>query len=82
MKLLKVQPLSLFPLICLVGVDYVLHTASPVPNGSEKTPFDVIDPAIKGTVGLLESALKEPRVKHVVYTSSCVYVSFVFLLRR
>ncbi|KIO32648.1 hypothetical protein M407DRAFT_18408 [Tulasnella calospora MUT 4182] len=54
----------------VVGVDAVEHTASPVTFFAED-PKDIIDPAIHGTVGILESIKKyAPTVKRVVLTSS------------
>ncbi len=59
------------------GVDYVLHLASPIPKpglvGDIRTNF--IDPAVKGTVGMLESAAKAETVKRVVITSSVVVLA-------
>ncbi|EMD31214.1 hypothetical protein CERSUDRAFT_127521 [Gelatoporia subvermispora B] len=56
------------------GVDAVIHTASPVVMSPEK-PSDVIDPAVKGTQGILESILQYGQtVKRVVVTSSVVAV--------
>ena len=58
-------------------VDYVLHLASPIPKpdlvGDIKTNF--IDPAVKGTVGMLESAAKSKSVRRVVITSSVVVLA-------
>jgi len=39
------------------GVDAVIHTASPVLINAEKSS-DIIDPAVKGTEGILYSILK------------------------
>ncbi|KAE8139174.1 hypothetical protein BDV38DRAFT_54569 [Aspergillus pseudotamarii] len=51
----------------LQGVEYVLHLASPLPNpGSD----DLVTPAKRGTVAILESAAKVPSVKKVVVTGS------------
>ena len=56
------------------GVEYVLHLASPIPDvslvGHVKEVY--LEPAVKGTVGMLESAAKSPSVKRVVITSSVV----------
>jgi len=58
------------------GVDYVIHIASPITNGSDRSQEeyvnDFIEPAVKGTVGMLQSAAKEKSVKRVVITSSVV----------
>lgn len=54
------------------GVDGVIHTASPFQtSGIEDNERDLLDPAMKGTTGILE-AIKahNPTVKRVVITSS------------
>lgn len=60
------------------GVDYILHLASPLPDSS-KPAFDLdddyIQPAIQGTVGILESASKSPTVKRVVITSTIAVIA-------
>ncbi|OGM51356.1 reductase [Aspergillus bombycis] len=51
----------------LQGVEYVLHLASPLPNpGSD----DLVTPAKRGTMTILESAAKVPSIKKVVVTGS------------
>ncbi|KAJ7766216.1 D-lactaldehyde dehydrogenase [Mycena metata] len=53
------------------GVDAIEHTASPFHFQADE-PAELIEPALKGTVGILESARKYgPSVKRVVVTSSC-----------
>lgn len=56
------------------GVDYIIHLASPIPNGANADDFEtqLIQPAVQGTTGILYSALKAPSVKRVVITSSGV----------
>jgi nucleoside-diphosphate-sugar epimerase len=58
-------------------VEYIIHVASPIP-GTASTPEEyeklVITPAVKGTVGILDSALKSNKIKRVVITSSAVAV--------
>ncbi|KXG54099.1 NAD-dependent epimerase/dehydratase [Penicillium griseofulvum] len=51
--------------------DYVIHTASPFHYNVQDPVKDFLDPAIKGTTGILK-AIKEyaPTVKRVVITSS------------
>ncbi|CAE6485992.1 unnamed protein product [Rhizoctonia solani] len=57
------------------GVHGIAHTASPFHFASED-PKDIIDPAIKGTTGVLESAHKfGSAVKRVVITSSVASVT-------
>ncbi|KAI0759550.1 D-lactaldehyde dehydrogenase [Trametes elegans] len=58
----------------LKGVDAIIHTASPLPNESIADPKEYIEPAVKGTLSILESALKS-NIKRVVITSSVVAVS-------
>ncbi|KAE8404294.1 hypothetical protein BDV37DRAFT_293972 [Aspergillus pseudonomiae] len=51
----------------LQGVEYVLHLASPLPKpGSD----DLVTPAKRGTITILESAAKVSSVKKVVVTGS------------
>ncbi|PYI14846.1 NAD(P)-binding protein, partial [Aspergillus violaceofuscus CBS 115571] len=52
----------------LDGVDYVLHLASPLANGTDKEAF--FPPAVKGTLAVLKEAAKVPGIKKVVVTSS------------
>ncbi|CAE6464972.1 unnamed protein product [Rhizoctonia solani] len=59
------------------GVDAIAHTASPVPFDTED-PKDVIEPAVRGTIGILDSAHKYGlNVKRVVITSSITAISDV-----
>ncbi|KAF5348374.1 hypothetical protein D9758_010929 [Tetrapyrgos nigripes] len=56
------------------GVDAILHTAAAV-HLYAKDPKEMIDPAIKGIVGILESILKHgTSVKRVVITSTCAAI--------
>ncbi|EKM75201.1 hypothetical protein AGABI1DRAFT_116498 [Agaricus bisporus var. burnettii JB137-S8] len=53
------------------GVDAIEHTASPFIT-SLVNLSDFVDPAVRGTVGVLQSAIKHaPNVKRIVITSSC-----------
>ncbi|RAK75338.1 putative 3-beta hydroxysteroid dehydrogenase/isomerase [Aspergillus fijiensis CBS 313.89] len=52
----------------LDGVDYVLHLASPLANGTDKEAF--FSPAVNGTLAVLKEAAKVPSIKKVVVTSS------------
>ena len=59
----------------LKGVDYVEHVASPLAGSigsSDDYEHLLIEPAIKGTTGILSSALKQTSVKRIVITSSAV----------
>ncbi|KAH8820444.1 putative NADPH-dependent methylglyoxal reductase GRP2 [Xylogone sp. PMI_703] len=53
------------------GLEAVIHTASPFHMRTVDVKRDMLDPAIKGTTGILK-AIKQyaPTVKHVVITSS------------
>jgi nucleoside-diphosphate-sugar epimerase len=55
------------------GVIYVIHLASPI-SSPDITDYEeqLIKPAVRGTTGILYSALKEPQIKRVVITSSVV----------
>ncbi|VUC31102.1 unnamed protein product [Clonostachys rosea] len=51
--------------------DYVIHTASPFPASFENPLKDVLEPAVNGTNGILQSVKQfAPSVKRVVITSS------------
>jgi dihydroflavonol-4-reductase len=50
--------------------EYVIHTASPYQTDVADPQRDLIDPAVKGTLSVLEAAAKSPSVKRVVLTSS------------
>lgn len=55
------------------GVQYIIHVASPLPgNQSTRETFEseIIEPAVKGTLGILESAKKTSGIKRIVITSS------------
>ncbi|KAK6995949.1 D-lactaldehyde dehydrogenase [Favolaschia claudopus] len=56
------------------GVDAIAHTASPY-HFKADDPAELLDPAIKGTVGMLDSARRcGTAVKHIVVTSSTAAV--------
>lgn len=54
--------------------ELVFHTASPFTAVVKDPQKDLIDPAVKGTENVLESASKTPSVKRVVVTSSCAAI--------
>jgi nucleoside-diphosphate-sugar epimerase len=55
--------------------EYVIHTASPYHLNPQDPVKDFLDPAIKGTKGLLRSVKAyAPTVKRVVFTSSSAAV--------
>jgi nucleoside-diphosphate-sugar epimerase len=55
--------------------DAVIHTASPFLYRAVSSNMEFLDPAIKGTVGILRSAKAlAPSLKRVIITSSCAAV--------
>ncbi|KAF6748856.1 D-lactaldehyde dehydrogenase [Ephemerocybe angulata] len=64
----------------VLGVDTVVHVASPAPNPGSTDPQDTIKPAVDGTLGVLMSALRASRrdssyrLKRIVITSSIAAV--------
>jgi nucleoside-diphosphate-sugar epimerase len=57
----------------LEGVTYVLHVATPIPSDvsdDDDLQEKVINTAVRGSVALLEEALKIPTIKRVIITSS------------
>lgn len=57
----------------MVGVDYILHMASPFVMKVKKDS-DLIDPAVNGALNVMKAASKAPNIKGVVLTSSCIAV--------
>ena len=56
------------------GCELVYHTASPFVLGVKDAQRDLVDPALKGTRNVLNSANKVASVKRVVVTSSCASI--------
>ncbi len=56
------------------GCELVYHTASPFTTDIEDAQKELIDPAVNGTVNVLNSANKVNSVKRVVVTSSCAAI--------
>ena len=54
--------------------ELIYHTASPFTTDVKDPQKDLIDPAVKGTQNVLETASKTPSVKRVVVTSSCAAI--------
>lgn len=59
------------------GVKYIVHVASPLAGNTKGTDYEVslIQPAIQGTVGILESAAKTTGIERVVITASVASIS-------
>ncbi|XP_057750404.1 cinnamoyl-CoA reductase CAD2-like [Arachis stenosperma] len=58
------------------GCDGVFHTASPFYHDVKDPQAELLDPALKGTLNVLQSCVKSPSVKRVVLTSSMAAVSY------
>jgi|TARA_R110000737_G_scaffold53512_2_gene75156 nucleoside-diphosphate-sugar epimerase len=56
------------------GCEVVFHTASPFVLDVKDAQKDLVDPAVKGTENVLNSANETPSVKRVVLTSSCASI--------
>ncbi|PNP49642.1 hypothetical protein THARTR1_09653 [Trichoderma harzianum] len=62
------------------GVKYVVHVASPLAlpvNDEEAYQTQIIQPAIRGTVGILESANKVSGIEKIVITASVLSISSI-----
>lgn len=58
----------------MADCELVYHTASPFLTHVKDPQKDLIDPAVKGTQNVLETANQTPSVKRVVVTSSCAAI--------
>ncbi|KAM3686089.1 hypothetical protein ACJW31_11G171000 [Castanea mollissima] len=58
------------------GCQGVFHTASPVILTANDPQSQIIDPAVKGTLNVLQSCAKVPSIKRVIITSSMASVMF------
>ncbi|GKV22285.1 hypothetical protein SLEP1_g32167 [Rubroshorea leprosula] len=58
------------------GCEAVFHTASPFYYDVTDPQIELIDPAVKGTLNVLNSCTKSPSVKRVVLTSSIAAVAY------
>lgn len=56
------------------GCELIFHTASPFSLSIKDAQKDLVDPALKGTQNVLNSATKSGSVKRVVVTSSCAAI--------
>ena len=59
----------------VVGCEYIMHIASPYVLDVDDPQRDLVDPAVNGTLSVLQSAQKTGAVKRVVLTSSFAAVS-------
>ena len=59
----------------VAGCEYVMHIASPYIMDVEDPQRDLVDPAVKGTVSVLEAASSSGAVKRVVLTSSAAAIA-------
>jgi dihydroflavonol-4-reductase len=55
--------------------EYVIHTASPYAIDVADPQRDLVDPAVKGTISLLEACRKADSLKRVVLTSSVAAIT-------
>lgn len=60
----------------LKGADFVVHTASPFPLKPPKNESELINPAVNGTLAVME-ACRLHKVKRVVITSSIASIFYV-----
>ena len=56
------------------GCEVVFHTASPFTSNFSDPQKDLVDPAVKGTANVLNSAKATEGIKRVVVTSSCAAI--------
>lgn len=54
----------------LGGVEYIFHLASPMAGAGSDFKTEYVDPAVKGTVSILDAAAASPAVSRVVVVSS------------
>lgn len=54
----------------LEGVTYVFHLASPMPGKGSDFKSDYLEPAVQGTIALLDAAQKVESIRRVVVVSS------------
>ncbi|QOL80563.1 NAD-dependent epimerase/dehydratase family protein [Pseudooceanicola spongiae] len=58
----------------MAGCRVVIHTASPFTSDVEDAQRDLVDPAVKGTRNVLDTATATASVHRVVLTSSCAAI--------
>jgi dihydroflavonol-4-reductase len=57
------------------GAHFVVHTASPFPLKPPKTELELINPAVNGTLAVMEACL-ENKIRRVVITSSIAAIMY------
>ena len=57
------------------GSEYVMHVASPFSMDIKDPQKDLVEPAVKGTLSMLEACLKSESVKRVILTSSMAAIT-------
>ncbi len=72
LKLVQADLLDPDPFSPHSDVDQILHMASPYVINVKNPQRDLVDPAVMGTLSLLQAAARNPRVTRVVVTSSMV----------
>ena len=60
------------------GCKYILHTASPFPSELPKKESELIEPAMKGTMNVIQGAKECGNVEHIVITSSTAAIVSLF----
>jgi len=64
-------------MLVIVDVDAICHVASPFHFTPEDNVRDLLLPPIRGTLGVLKSALQAPTVKRIVITSTMATMSHI-----
>lgn len=65
----------------LNDVDHVIHIASPIPGkAGNDLQEDYVKPAVQGTEAILYAALKFPKIKSIVVTSSVMALLLPMIL--
>lgn len=59
----------------VADIDHVIHTASPYVLNARDPQRQLVDPAVRGTLAMLEAAAANPAIKRVVLTSSMAAVT-------
>ena len=59
----------------MTGCEFVLHTASPYQIDVEDPQRDLVEPAVEGTISVLQSAARADSVRRVALTSSAAAIT-------